>query len=72
MSTHTCHWPGCGRAVPPRMWGGREHWFRLPLELRDRIWSTYRPGQETDKKPRPPALFSNGLEHTDERRHKER
>ena len=51
MSTHTCHWPGCAKAVPPRMWGCRGHWFRLPRELRDRIWSAYRPGQETDKKP---------------------
>ena len=51
MSAHTCHWPGCPRVVSPSMWGCREHWFRLPRHLRDRIWSAYRPGQETDKKP---------------------
>ena len=49
--THTCHWPGCGKSVPPRLWGCREHWFRLPKALRDRIWATYRPGQEIDKNP---------------------
>ena len=51
VSTHTCHWPGCGRAVPPRMWGCRGHWYRLPGGLRARIWAAYRLGQETDKKP---------------------
>ena len=49
--THTCHWPGCGKAVPPAMWGCRQHWFALPKRLRDRIWATYRPGQEIDKRP---------------------
>ena len=48
---HTCHWPGCGRQVPPAMWGCREHWFALPKPLRDRIWATYRPGQEKDMDP---------------------
>jgi len=49
--THTCHWPGCDRAVPPKMWGCREHWFRLPKRLRDAIWRTYVPGQEITKTP---------------------
>jgi hypothetical protein len=49
--THTCHWPGCGKAVPPAMWGCKVHWFTLPNRLRDRIWATYRPGQEIDKRP---------------------
>ena len=49
--SHTCHWPGCGTPVPPKMWGCRKHWFRLPKRLRDEIWRTYRPGQETDKQP---------------------
>lgn len=54
MSTsekHTCHWPGCGKAVPPAMWGCRAHWFALPATLRARIWRHYRPGQEIDKRP---------------------
>lgn len=49
--THTCHWPGCDRIVPPRLWGCRPHWFALPQPLRTLIWSTYRPGQEITKTP---------------------
>jgi len=45
---HTCHWPGCTQEVPPKLWGCRPHWFKLPKHLRDLIWATYRPGQETD------------------------
>lgn len=48
---HHCHWPGCERSVPPAMWGCREHWFKLPKRLRDRIWQTYEPGQEKDWTP---------------------
>lgn len=48
---HTCHWPGCTRQVPPAMWGCKPHWFKLPKKLRDRIWDTYRPGQERDMDP---------------------
>lgn len=48
---HACHWPGCARVVPPRMWGCRDHWFALPKALRDRIWATYVPGQEITKTP---------------------
>lgn len=50
---HTCHWPGCDIAVPPKMWGCKHHWFRLPQRLRARIWATYRPGQEITKDPSP-------------------
>ena len=49
--THHCHWPGCPKAVPPAMWGCRQHWFALPKRLRDRIWATYRAGQEITKTP---------------------
>ena len=48
---HTCHWPRCGKQVPPAVWGCRTHWFRLPKSLRDRIWAAYRPGQEKDMRP---------------------
>lgn len=48
---HECHWPGCGRQVPPAMWGCTKHWFALPKALRDRIWATYRPGQEATLSP---------------------
>lgn len=48
---HTCHWPGCGEQVPPAMWGCKGHWFSLPKRLRDRIWATYRRGQEITMRP---------------------
>lgn len=51
MGEHTCHWPGCGKAVPPSMWGCKQHWFALPKRLRDKVWATYRPGQEITKTP---------------------
>ena len=49
--SHTCHATGCLAAVAPKMWGCRRHWFMVPQVLRDRIWATYRPGQEDDKRP---------------------
>lgn len=49
--SHHCHWPGCKKQVPPAMWGCREHWFKLPKFLRDRVWKVYRPGQEKDMRP---------------------
>lgn len=48
---HHCHWPGCNKSVPPAMWGCKTHWFRLPTHLRNKIWKTYRPGQEIAKDP---------------------
>ena len=49
--THNCHWPGCTAHVPPAMWGCRKHWYTLPPELRNRIWATYRIGQERRMDP---------------------
>jgi hypothetical protein len=51
MSRHTCHWPGCTKAVPPAMWGCKPHWFKLPKPLRDAVWNAYVPGQEISKTP---------------------
>lgn len=51
MSTHRCHATGCDRAVPPRMFMCKPHWFRLPKGLRDEIWRHYRPGQERMRNP---------------------
>lgn len=48
---HVCHWPGCGKQVPPAMWGCKAHWFRLPAPIRARIWATYRAGQEISLTP---------------------
>ena len=51
MTAHTCHARGCDRAVPPRMFMCKDHWFALPKPMRDAIWDTYRPGQERTKDP---------------------
>jgi hypothetical protein len=48
---HLCHWPGCAQRVPAAMWGCRQHWFALPLGLRNQVWAAYRPGQEVTKTP---------------------
>jgi hypothetical protein len=48
---HHCHWPGCNRQVPPAMWGCRPHWYQLPTVIRDRIWRTFKPGQEVSQTP---------------------
>lgn len=48
---HGCHWPGCTKRVPPAMWGCYPHWMKLPKYLRDKIWATFRPGQEESKNP---------------------
>lgn len=48
---HRCHWPTGTIETPPRMWGCKRHWFRLPKILRDKVWATYRPGQEITKDP---------------------
>ena len=48
---HHCHWPGCGKQVPPAMWGCYYHWMKLPKRLRDKIWDAYRPGQEVMMTP---------------------
>jgi hypothetical protein len=44
--SHTCHWPACGKQVPPAAWGCRSHWYKLPTAIRNRIWAAYRAGQE--------------------------
>lgn len=54
---HRCHWPGCKREVPPKLWGCGEHWWALPADLRARIWSTYREGQEITKTPSVDYLY---------------
>lgn len=43
---HDCHWPGCGKQVPPAMWGCLKHWKMLPRVLQLKIWAAYKPGQE--------------------------
>lgn len=54
--SHTCHWPGCEKEVPPAKWGCASHWFTLPRDLRNRVWAAYVPGQEITKTPSPEYL----------------
>ena len=51
MLQHMCHWPGCTKVVAPNLWGCKRHWLLLPKSLRNKIWASYRPGQEVDKQP---------------------
>lgn len=48
---HHCHWIGCQTQVPPAKWGCFKHWMMLPKRLRDKIWATYRVGQEDNWTP---------------------
>jgi len=48
---HTCHAKGCKVPVAPKLLMCRRHWFMVPKPLRDRVWETYRPGQEVKKNP---------------------
>ena len=48
---HACHWPGCQKNVQPAQWGCTPHWFKLPLALRQKVWTTFKPGQEVSKTP---------------------
>lgn len=48
---HHCHWPGCDAHCAPAAWGCRKHWFMLPRGLRNKVWASYRPGQEQTKTP---------------------
>lgn len=51
VRNHHCHWPGCGKQVPPARWGCLPHWRALPIHLQRQVWAAYRPHQETDGRP---------------------
>jgi hypothetical protein len=44
---HLCHWEGCHRTVPDTLYCCAIHWFRIPRELRNELWRTYRLGTHT-------------------------
>lgn len=48
---HLCHAQGCKTAVPPKLLMCRDHWYMIPMDMRDRVWVLYRPGQEVTKDP---------------------
>jgi hypothetical protein len=49
--SHHCHWPGCRVEVQPHLWGCWKHWRKLPQDIKDDIWRSYRKGQEVTKDP---------------------
>jgi len=49
--SHQCHATACARSAPPAMFMCAAHWYALPWPMRTKIWRTYRPGQEEDKRP---------------------
>jgi len=50
---HLCGAIGCTRRIPRRLLMCRDHWLMVPMEMRERIWNHYAPGQEL-----PPAAPS--------------
>jgi hypothetical protein len=42
--THDCPHPTCGRQVPLTQFACRNHWYRIPKDMRDAIWAGYRSG----------------------------
>ncbi len=40
--SHTCPAAGCTKTIPSHMVACKAHWFKVPKELRDQIWATYR------------------------------
>jgi hypothetical protein len=39
---HTCPAPGCNAQVPQSQLTCRPHWYSIPKDIRDRVWSGYR------------------------------
>jgi hypothetical protein len=42
----SCAIPGCARPIDPSRLMCRCHWYTVPKELRDRVWATWRSGQD--------------------------
>lgn len=42
--THECPASGCKATVPNAMAFCRRHWYAVPKQMRDAIWSSYRAG----------------------------
>lgn len=49
--SHHCHAHNCPANVPPKLLMCRKHWHMVPRSLQKKVWDTYRPGQEIDKRP---------------------
>lgn len=42
--THDCPATGCTRHIGARQLACRPHWFMIPPDLRDAVWSAWRNG----------------------------
>lgn len=51
LPKHACHVPGCPQEVHPRLLMCYYHWRMVPFRLKERVWASYRSGQEIDKTP---------------------
>ena len=40
-----CPIPGCGYQIDPSRLMCRRHWYRVPKQLRDQVWATWRSGR---------------------------
>ena len=49
MSAHRCHARGCEKPCPPKFLMCRKHWHMVPETLRNAVWGTYQPGQESGR-----------------------
>jgi len=41
----SCPVLGCGEQIDPSRLMCRRHWYRVPKQLRDQVWATWRSGQ---------------------------
>ena len=47
---YRCPIPGCGDLIDPSRLMCRRHWYRVPKQLRDQVWATWRSGQGTQSR----------------------
>jgi len=43
--SHRCPGPGCGAQVPDHLLMCKPDWRRVPINLRDDVWATWRNGR---------------------------
>lgn len=48
----TCPGPDCGRTIKRGMFACKPCWFKIPKEIRNEIWATYRALQRDLSRPR--------------------
>lgn len=50
-ASHDCAARGCTQQIPLHRLMCGPHWRKVPRKLRQRVWGSYRPGQEIDHNP---------------------